>query len=386
MVAMVLFLEPRIGDGKKMLQVRFANVSGIVIGTRVTFAGKPVGEVAAIKEVRDARAEPSDDTGRVYFYQLALKIDSSVDVYSSDEIAIRTTGLMGEKSIAILPKAAKEGKTQFLVNDQVIYANSVDPLENTFSQISKVANKMEGAVDHFDKWFTSNSETLTHSLDTLDLVLGQSDTLLSTVNQSQLVPHLRESTDLLNDNLRFIRISLEDDQLLNKISSLASNLDRATEAFNTDGAMALRNINQMTRDLASGTGTIGRLISGEDIYLRLNSLMSKAETMMKDINHYGILFQYDKSWQRSRTKKANFLKALDTPREFRDYFEGEVDSMTTSLGRLTELLERAEGERAKIVEDEGFKRQFGSLMRTVQSLSDSLKLYNEGLVAQTEVE
>jgi phospholipid/cholesterol/gamma-HCH transport system substrate-binding protein len=352
----------------------------------VTFAGKPVGEVTAIQEVKDARAEPSDETGRVYFYQLALKIDSSVDVYNTDEIAIRTTGLMGEKSIAILPKAATAGKTPSLVNDQVIYANSVDPLENTFNQITKAANRMEGAVNHVDQWFTANCDTIAHSLLSLDNVLGQGDTLFSSVNQTKLIPHLRESTDLLNDNLRLLRTGLDEEQLLHKIGTLTDNLDKAAEAFNNDGALALRNINQMTHDLASGTGTLGRLISGEDIYLRLNSMMSKAETLMNDINHYGLLFQYDKHWQRSRTKKANLLKALDTPREFRDYFEGEVDTMTTSLGRLTELLERAEGERENIVQDEGFKRQFGTLMRTIQSLSDSVKLYNEGLIAQTEAE
>ena len=110
MVAMVLFLEPRIGDGKKTFRVRFANVAGIIIGTRVTFAGKPVGEVVAIQEVKEARTEPSDETGRVYVYLLTLKVDSTVDIYNYDEIAIRTTGLMGEKSIAILPKLAPKGK------------------------------------------------------------------------------------------------------------------------------------------------------------------------------------------------------------------------------------------------------------------------------------
>jgi phospholipid/cholesterol/gamma-HCH transport system substrate-binding protein len=386
MVAMILFLEPRIGDGKKTLKVRFANVAGIVVGTRVTFAGKPVGEVAGIKEIEDARSDPSDETGRVYFYLLTLKVDSSVDVYNFDEVAIRTTGLMGEKSIAILPKAPPKGKTAHLVNDQLITANSVDPLENTFNQIAKVANRVEGAIDHFDKWFDANSTPLSLSIQKLESFLTQGDALLASANHTQIVPTLKESADLLNENLRFVRTSLDDDQLLGKIASLADNLDKAADAFNAEGAPALRNINQFTRDLSNGTGTIGRLISGEEIYLRLNSLMSKAETLMNDINHYGLLFQYDKHWQRSRTKKANFLKALDTPREFRDYFEGEVDSITTSLGRLTELLERAEGERQKIVEDDSFKKQFGSLMRTVQSLSDSIKLYNEGLVAQSETE
>src|SRR5690606_36382408 len=106
------------------------------------------------------------------------------------------------------------------------------------------------------------------------------------------------------------------------------------------------------------------------------SLLSKADTLMNDVNHYGILFQYDKHWQRGRTKKANFLKALDTPKEFRNYFEGEVDAVTTSLGRLTELLERAEGlgEKKNIIENENFKKQFATLLRSAQSLTDTIKL------------
>ena len=64
-VAMILFLEPKVGDGKKTIRVRFANISGIVVGTRVAFAGKPVGEVIHIREVPDAREHP-DEFGRVF--------------------------------------------------------------------------------------------------------------------------------------------------------------------------------------------------------------------------------------------------------------------------------------------------------------------------------
>lgn len=384
MGTMVLFLEPRIGDGKKMLKVRFANIAGIAVGTRVTFAGKPVGEVIAIDEVKDARKEPSDETGRVYLYQLSLKVDSSVDVYSSDEIAIRTTGLMGEKSIAILPKVTKAAAR--LVNNEVILANSVDPLENTLNQMAKVAHRIEVAVDGFDQWFLSNRPTLSHLLQSFDQVLGRTEATLSSVEQAKLIPALSETTSLLNENLHAIKTSLNEEQLLHKVATLTEHLDQAADAFNTDGSLALRNLNQLTRELASGSGTLGRLISGEDFYLRINSLLSKTETLMNDINHYGLLFQYDKHWQRSRTKKANFLKALDTPQEFRDYFEGEIDAITTSLGRLTELLERAGGERTKIAQSEDFKRQFAALLRHAQGLSDSIRLYNEGLVVQGESE
>lgn len=382
MIGMVLFLDPKIGDGKKTLVVRFSNIAGITVGTRVTFAGKPVGEIVTIKEIKDARELATDDTGRVYFYLLTLKLDSSVDVYNTDEISIRTTGLMGEKSIAIIPKLPIAGKTAFPITDQIMTANSTDPLENTLSQIAKVSQKMDGSLTHLDDWFLENQSNLSQSILAFNDFLKQGQGLVANVDNSGLVPSLTAASHRLNDNLELFKSGLEDERLLQKIANLADTLTQVADSFNTDGALALQNIHQITQDIARGTGTVGKLINGEDLYLRLSSLLSKGETLMNDVNHYGLLFQYDKHWQRSRTKKANILKSLDTPREFRSYFEGEVDTITTSLGRLTELLDLAGPERKKIADNEQFKQQFGTLIRSVQSLSDSLKLYNEGLVAE----
>jgi phospholipid/cholesterol/gamma-HCH transport system substrate-binding protein len=379
-VAMILFLEPKVGDGKKMLRVRFGNISGIVVGTRVAFAGKPVGEVTHIREISDARDHP-DEFGRVYFYELTLKTDSSVEIYDSDEIAVRSMGLMGEKSVAILPKASKSAS---LITDEIIYANSIDPLENTFNQMTKVCNRIEGTVAHVDSWFQENREPLSTSVGIFNKAVSNINETLATLEEKELIPALRDSADLLNDNLRYFRSGLVDDQILQKITYLAEHLDEAARAFNLDGAAALRNLNEVVQSIATGKGTVGRLFAREDFYLHLNSLMSKAETLMNDINHYGILFQYDKTWQRSRTKKANLLKALETPKEFRTYFDGEVDAITTSLGRLSELLDRADNgdEKTKIAENENFKKQFAALLRSAQSLTDTIKLYNEGLTAE----
>jgi phospholipid/cholesterol/gamma-HCH transport system substrate-binding protein len=385
-VSMILFLEPNVGDGKQMLQVRFANVSGISIGTRVTFAGKPVGEVSAISIVPDAREQHIDEGGRVFLYQLTLKLDSSVKLYTTDEVAIRTTGLMGERSIAILPKNPPKGKTLELVTHEIIYANSIDPLENSISQVAKVAARAQTAIEHFDTWFAHNKDPLTSAIHSFDGTLSRMDALLAEIEREKIVPSLNQSLGLLSENLECTKRALDDDQLLHKATSLIEKLDQTANYLNTDGASTLRYLNQIGRDIATGTGTIGRFINSEDFYLRLSSITGKVETLMNDINHYGILFQYDKSWQRSRTKKANLLKALDTPNEFRTYFEGEVDNIQTALGRLTELMDRAVGaeERQKILQNESFKRDFATLLRRVQSLTDTIKLYNEGLVANLD--
>ena len=383
-VSMIMFLEPTVGDGKKILHVRFSNIAGINIGTRVLFAGKAVGEVSVIKVIPNARENPPEEGGMIYIYELTLKVDSKTSVYTTDEIAIRSTGLMGEKSIAIIPKIPPPGQKLLLVTNQVLYATSADLLESAVNKLTNVATKIGDTVQDVDDWFNENRDALTIAVKSFGDTMTQADIALTSVNEEKLIPAIHQSVELFSDNLRLIRSSLDEDQLLHKIANLVDDFDEAIVGFNADGLPVFKNLNMITRDIATGTGTLGRLIVSDDFYLRLSSIMGKVDTVMNDINHYGILFQYDKSWQKSRTKKANLLKALDSPAEFRSYFEGEVDTIQTSLGRLTELLDRAEDcdERQKIIQSEPFKRDFAGLLRQVQALADNIKLYNEGLVAE----
>ena len=55
-------------------------------------------------------------------------------MYDTDVIAIQTTGLMGEKSIGITPRASK--KDSKLITNNIIFAKSVDTFENTAQQIA----------------------------------------------------------------------------------------------------------------------------------------------------------------------------------------------------------------------------------------------------------
>ena len=118
-VGIVFFLHPSVGDEKQTLYVRFSNINKINVGTRVLFAGKAVGEVTEINQIYHAReTQPSDSLGRLFFYQLTLRVDSNVKVYNTDEISIQTSGLLGEKSIAIVPKAPPKGVTPERLTDK----------------------------------------------------------------------------------------------------------------------------------------------------------------------------------------------------------------------------------------------------------------------------
>ena len=379
--ATLLFLRPHIGDGRHTLCVRFTNIAGVTTGTRVTFAGKPIGEVLSIKEIIHSRTGPADDQGRIYCYELILKIDSHTPIYVTDEIAIRGTGLMGERSVAILPKLIPADQQAQLVRDEVLYAVSADSFDNTLNQVFKLAGHMDSVIQQVGDIVQEEREPLRQTMASMHSALSEAASTLNIIQQEEIVPSAKEAIDLLNSNLRLVQSGLDDDNLIPKASRLLDSLDQLTDLLYQDGGDTLRHLQQITADLASGTGTIGRLISMDDLYLRLTSILGKGETLMNDINHYGLLFQYDKHWQRGRTKRANLLQSLKTPRDFRDYFEGELDIMTTSLSRLTELLECSD--REATLQSESFQRSFSSLLRKVQDLTHVMKVYNEELIAKS---
>lgn len=372
LVGLVMFLKPSVGDEKQTVLVRFSNVNKINVGTRVLFAGKAVGEVTAINEIYHAReTQPTDQLGRLFFYQLTLKIDSGVHVYSTDEICMQTSGLLGEKSIAIIPRAPPKGVTPERITDKTpFYADSIDPIENTFNRLSDIGDKLDATVDQVRTWFTQNEGKLSNSITSFASAMTQIDQLTSAMNQESLVPQIKEATVAMTDSLQKVDAALakmSHDKVFDNLGVAASHLQQASVS-----------IDKVCQDLSSGQGTIGRLIQADDIYLRMTAIMSKADTLMNDINHYGILFHLNKGWQRTRTKRISRLEALESPTSFKDYFQTEVDQINTSMSRISMLIEKAkEDDQKTVLESPKFRDNFAELLRQVDEMSDNLRLYNE---------
>lgn len=383
-VTIILFLKPHVGDGEKIYKVRFSNISGISKGTRVTFAGRPVGLVTDIVEVKDAREGPTDTNDRVFFYQLTLKVDSSVDIYTSDEIAIQTAGLLGEKAIAIIPKAPPKGETPKLIStNKIIYADSQDPIESVISQVTKLSSKIEAAVTDFNSWFLENEDSMSAAINNFSSAMGQIDIAATDLNTEKIVDKTSKNLDLLQDNMNLVYSSLTElnqNNTIQKFSETIDNLNEVAKNFNTDGRAILKNINSITYDVAHGRGSLGKLVNSDDLYLQVQALLSKGQTLVNDVTHYGLLFQYDKSWQRQRVKRVNLLNALKTPKEFQSYFENEVDRIQTSLTRLSSLMEKAQSDKKKVLSCKAFQKDFRILLNQIDTLSTSIKTYNEELV------
>ncbi|MBF5060204.1 MlaD family protein [Candidatus Neptunochlamydia vexilliferae] len=364
-IGIILFLEPSVGDGKEKLIVRFSSVNGLSLGTRVMFAGKPIGEVTAIKQIPHAREQPTDELGQVYFYQLILHIDSSVKVYNTDEITVQTSGLLGEKSIAIIPRSPPKGVKPMLITSKTpIYAESVDPIESALNELSQLSDRVEETLNKVVAWIDQNGHELGAAIRSFDDAMTEASITLAEVNQNHLVDSVKQGVDNFSSAMKDVHFAL--DQM------------HTDDLFHNLG-ITMKNAKKVSYEVVNGEGTIGKLFMDKDTYLRVTAVLSKFNTMMNDVNHYGFLFNLNKEWQRTRLKQATVLNALNTPGDFRDYFNKEVDLINTSMSRLSMLVEKAEN-NPEMLDSKAFQKDFAELMLRSQALYDNLKLYNEQLM------
>jgi phospholipid/cholesterol/gamma-HCH transport system substrate-binding protein len=349
-ILVLLFLHPSPGDEGKRLRVRFANIDKINVGTRVTFGGKPVGEVKEIRELPDAINQRLEYNGFVYVYELDLQVNSDVNVFNTDEISARTSGLLGEKSIGITPHAPMPGQQLVDVSDRVIYAAETATVEETLKEFKELSDKIELA---------------------LDLV---SDHLIDLRKQD-----LWAKLGKIGDNVVSITSSLnKPDELASTIENFADLSAMAVDSWETIDT-SVNNLSDVIVDVKAGKGTVGSILVKDDIYLKLNALLNKADTVLNDINHYGLLYHSDRGWQRLRSRRLNLLGELKTPQEFRNFFNDEIDQISTSISRVSMLLENDSGFTSceELIDNCEFVKVYAELLRRVESLQESVKMYNQ---------
>lgn len=324
-VAIILFLEPEVGDGKKTLNVRFSNISKIYVGTRVVYAGRPVGEVIAIHQNPQARQEKTDNLGRLYFYDLTLKVDSSVDVFNYDLICIQTAGLLGDKSIAIVPRPAPRGQTPLKVNDTILYADALDPLENAFNEMSVVSQQMQNTLNEVNIWMQNFSYDTGKALQNF----GSS---------------------------------------MNKIDIALEKLDKSQFFETTSDCM--KNLASITTKLSSGEGSLGKFLDQEGMFYRLEALLAKADTLVEDINHYGLLFHTNRGWQRLRTQRMNQIADAKSPKAIASVLSNELSEINNSMSRLETLASTLENDSK---EKEKFAKVFVELQDRTKALLENIR-------------
>lgn len=361
-VFLMMFLHPNVGDEKEVIKVRFSNIDKISEGTRVTFGGKPVGEVVNIEEIVPEQGPREGRDGSVYVYELTLKVDSSIKIYETDEISSRTSGLLGEKSVAIIPIPISRGQKLIPVSGKIIYASEVGGVEETVKEFKEVGDKIE-------------------------LTLNNINDALYDIKKNKIFDRIGS----VAKNLEDITTSLnKPDEWADTLSNIHEISERALKSWDkVDEALgniadASHDVKVVVQDVQEGKGSIGKMVVKDDLYLRISSLLSKAEVTLNDINHYGLLYQNDKGWQRLRARRLNLMQRLSTPQEFRNFFNDEVDQITTSLSRVAMVLSEVDPccTCSELWNNPNYIKVYGELIKRIDMLDEYINMFNTQVVNQ----
>lgn len=367
-----LFLKPSFGDGGKLLRVRFSNIEKITLGTPVTFSGRTVGEVIEINEIYDARDQPGDSSGNPYFYELVLRVDSKVNVYNYDEIVFSSSGLLGEKVIAILPKQPPSGGSPpHEITSDTLYARSTDTLSETLQVIRQVACKFETALGKVTNMLDENREAFNQALISFTATSDEFRDLVCRANETDIVGKISDAAvDLRTAASKFDTV-LEQVILTDLVPRMTNTFDCVCHTF--------QDIQTVARQISNGEGTLGRLIQSDCLYWQLSKTLGRADRTLNDINRYGLLFQYDKKWQREQALRQYRLCHLTTPCDFYALFDEEMQGISYSLDRVSDAIGAFECSEMSL-EDPCFAEQFDMLQEKVKTFQENLNCYQQRLL------
>jgi phospholipid/cholesterol/gamma-HCH transport system substrate-binding protein len=379
----LLFLHPSPGDGKTKILVLFQSVDKIAPGTRVTFAGKPVGEVKRVDPVPNTTDQRQLLKCPIFPYEVLIAIDSSITVYQTDEISVKTSGLMGERFIAITPRPTREGiELKPVTPTDVVFASQSGSVEETFSEISGVARKADETMEALIRLIERNQEGIFQTTKAVEEASTQLGILLKTLNQEHFGEQLSVlgSTAIVTlEKVNRLASEVEEKQVVSKLTSVTEHLQNISskldnpeklEQFVTHlpdlekTAISLQNAADSLQvaissaqpaltALGNGNGTLGKLIRDPKLYERLDLLAS-------DVGNYGLLFHLNRDWQRERYVRQEIASSEMSADE-------ALENLQKALTSAQQTLEKG------LLSDAKQKEQFCSGLKQAQNEIDRLQ-------------
>lgn len=284
MFALLLMLLYRItgqADDTDAYYVHYDNITGVSVGTMVTYGGYQVGQVEAITPVRDAGATR---------YRLRLGLRSGWHIPGDSVARIVSPGLLADNQIDIVEgssaqllkpgdrvRGQEEVSMMSLLNSmayelQELSDSSIKPLlENLNLQVQRIGTELNDSVPRISAQARALLENLNRSADGLRQMVGSDNqrrvnNVLTNAEQvsrnlallsqrvgtirHELDQLLRNSNAMLDENRADVRQSVTD--LRRTLDTVARNID--TIVYNLESSS--RNMNEFSRQIRRNPGLL----------------------------------------------------------------------------------------------------------------------------------
>ena len=309
------------------IEVLFDTATGLAPDVTVEKAGVEIGRVQDIR-LHDGKA------------LVTLRIRPGIEIKKDAKAVMRTRGILGDKYVEIMAGTASAPVItagERLV--KTVPATDMDTLMNIMGEVARDIKQLTGALSN---------------------VLGGSE---GEASIRSIVENLREVVTTLNQTVQ--RNSEDFDRIVANLASFSDSLRSVGDASQEDireiiasvrrvsGTMdsLVADLEEITRKINSGEGSIGRLINEEDTIDDLNETLAALKEITGSIN-------------RGEGTLGRLLRE-----------DGTIDSLNTTLASLDDITNKinsGQGTIGRLVNDE----------ETVDTLNTTLSQLNTYLEKQ----
>jgi phospholipid/cholesterol/gamma-HCH transport system substrate-binding protein len=253
-------------------QVTYPSIDGLTVSNPVMINGLNVGRVSAI-------LLDQDHNNRLL---VSIEVDKEIKLGDSTIAYLSNNGLLGTKAIKLNighntviyeDGASLRGEKEMGLADMVA-AKATPVVEHLDSAIVKV-NALLGALPN---------DKLAQVITNLESATGDLKKIMK--NDA---PAITGNFVKLSDSL--LRTEAQLRPLIKKFSAFADSLNHLElKATVAKANQAMGNLNEITRKINAGEGTLGALVTDKTMYTNLNKALNSFDSLMVDLkynpNHY----------------------------------------------------------------------------------------------------
>jgi len=318
-----------------IVYVDFKNIAGLDVKTRVKVAGVDAGVIEGIY-LKDGRA------------RLKLRMRPDVKLYSDASAAIKATGLLGDKFLAIYigskEPLLKDGDTITQVTEVV----DIDDMARNLSEVSANINTLakslneslgseeakqslkEAIANLRDITANINSAIVANDRKVRDVLAGIND---MTASIKKLVDTNRDSVTTAMSNFRDFSGTLKSEgpELITNLNKATKELKSMVEENRESIKKTADSIENIARKIDSGEGTLGKLVKDERLYESLNKAAEGVNRTVSSIERFRTFITFQGEYlTKPKDGKGYFYVTLQ-PRPEKYYILGVVSD---PLGRV----------------------------------------------------
>jgi phospholipid/cholesterol/gamma-HCH transport system substrate-binding protein len=247
----------------------YNNVEGLTKSAPVTINGLIVGNIDDISFL--------DSRGRLL---VRFHVEEKFNFSKESTATVYSTGLIGGKALAIVPNF--ESDARFAKPGDTLMSNIDDGIEGQImAEFLPLKDKIENMVVSADSVLmavnkTLNPETrkaIAQSLEELNKTLISVQTLSGSANQFLVSNNKELSSTIKNLNKTSKNFAAISDTLSKvQIASVVKELE-----------MTIGKFNDVLSDIADGKGSLGKLMTDDQLYINVEKATRQAEMLMQDI-------------------------------------------------------------------------------------------------------